>query len=76
MGMILIIVVVFVVAFVVISRIKLPQPQQEQIDPANLTANGIAQLVRNGNKLLAIKCYRIANHCDLKTAKDAIDRMG
>ncbi len=36
----------------------------------------VRRLVREGKKIEAIKLYRSAVGCDLKTAKDAVDRMG
>ena len=43
--------------------------------PKNISEQEIRALAQQGQKIQAIKAYRIRNRCDLKTAKAAVERM-
>lgn len=42
---------------------------------ANATEQDIRDALKDGNKILAIKYYRVINNCSLTEAKQAIDDM-
>ena len=42
---------------------------------ANATEQDIRDALKDGNKILAIKYYRVINNCSLTEAKQAIDGM-
>jgi ribosomal protein L7/L12 len=43
--------------------------------PENISEEDVKNLVRQGKKIEAIKCYRAMTGLGLKEAKDAIDKM-
>ena len=42
---------------------------------SNATEQDIRDALKDGNKILAIKYYRVINNCNLTEAKQAIDGM-
>jgi ribosomal protein L7/L12 len=68
--------IVLAVIVVVVSRRgesagSLPKPRK--MPPRGWTAADIDASIRSGNKIDAIKIYRIVNRVGLKEAKDAVD---
>jgi len=64
----LIIAAIIVIAFVLkFGKIRAPL--------ANATEQDIHDALRDGNKILAIKYYRVINNCSLTEAKQAIDAI-
>ena len=67
-------IIVFLGIIMFVSRVGKPD-QKVPIDSKDLTDSNIKDLVKKGEKLLAIKYYRELHHCGLKDAKDRIDEI-
>jgi ribosomal protein L7/L12 len=63
-----------VVIIVVARRYSVSDPIASRL-PAGTTQADIAELVKAGRTIEAIKLYRRLHGTDLKTAKDAIDKI-
>ena len=68
-------VVLLVLVVTVIRRYSISDPPTGE-PPGGSTDDDVARLAALGRKIEAIKLYRRLHATDLKTAKDAVDRMG
>jgi hypothetical protein len=51
------------------------RPTPDNIDPDTATEGDIPRLLMGGHKIDAIKVYRRVHDVDLKTAKEAVERL-
>lgn len=68
----IIVVAAVVLLFIVLSRTGRPP---DNIDPDTATEGDIPRLLMGGHKIDAIKVYRRVHDVDLKTAKEAVERL-
>jgi len=69
------IVVAVVVLFVLFMLIRSRGKSSPRIDVDTATEEDIRTLLMTGHKIDAIKVYRRLHRVDLKTAKDAVERL-
>ena len=67
-------VVLVVLVIAVMRRYSVSDPPTSE-PPGGSTDEDVARLAALGRKIEAIKLYRRLHDTDLKTAKDAVDRM-
>jgi ribosomal protein L7/L12 len=68
-------VVLVVLVVTVVRRYSVSDAPTGEL-PGGSTDDDVARLAALGRKIEAIKLYRRLHATDLKTAKDAVDRMG
>ncbi len=71
MNLIFIVAAIILVLFFAMRSSNSQQPEL----PENITEEDVKDLMREGKKIQAIKCYRAMTGLGLKDAKEAVEKM-